>query len=125
MIGLFDWLKVLGGAAAGAALTFAAASAYDRLVDDPAVVRAAREGLVARAELTAEQARNDLLLKLNAAQAARLGDLRAANDQFAADLAAAHLQKEGLADELADMAARPVNPACIVDDALFERLRGQ
>jgi DNA-binding PucR family transcriptional regulator len=125
MFGLLDWIKVLGGATAGAALMFAAALAYDRLIDDRAVAAAAREGFVARSELTAERARNELLLKINAAQASRLGALRTANDQFAADLAAARTLKEGLADELAEMAARPVNPACVVDDALFDRLRGR
>ncbi len=43
-------------AAGAAALVWASLSAYDRLVDDPAVAAAARRDFVARSELTAAQA---------------------------------------------------------------------
>ncbi|WAC26447.1 hypothetical protein [Ancylobacter sp. SL191] len=59
MFGILDSLKIGAGAALGVVLTWSALTTYDRLVDDPAVARAAREGYVQIAEKTALQAELD------------------------------------------------------------------
>lgn len=53
MFGLLDYLKLGCGAVVGAVLTFGAMSVYARLIHDPAVAEAARQGYVAVAEKTA------------------------------------------------------------------------
>ncbi|ADH87372.1 conserved hypothetical protein [Ancylobacter novellus DSM 506] len=70
MLGLLDTIKIGAGLIAGVSLTWAAQTAYDRLVDDPAVAAAAREGYVQIAEKTALQA-----------QLAELSRQRAASDE--------------------------------------------
>lgn len=72
MFGIFDTLKIGAGAAAGAFLTFSAMAAYDRLIDDPAVAAAAREGYVQLAERTALQAQITELTRQRAASDAAM-----------------------------------------------------
>lgn len=75
MLGLIDTLKIGAGLIAGVSLTWAALTAYDRLVDDPDVAAAAREGYVQLAEKTALQAQ---LAELTRQRAASDEALRAA-----------------------------------------------
>lgn len=76
MIFPFIWALIGGArglfvAAGAAAAVWVSLSAYDRLVDDPAVAAAARRDFVARAELEAEKAKNaELVRQLNAGAAA-------------------------------------------------------
>lgn len=71
MFGILDTIKIGAGAAAGAFLTWSAMTAYDRLIDDPAVAAAAREGYVRLAERTALEATvNELTRQRNASDAA-------------------------------------------------------
>lgn len=55
---LIGGARGLFAAAGAAAIVWASLSAYDRLVDDPAVAAAARQDFVARAELEAEKAKS-------------------------------------------------------------------
>lgn len=67
MLGLLDALKIGAGVLAGISLTWSVLTAYDRLVDDPAVAAAAREGYVQIAEKTALQAQLDEITRQRAA----------------------------------------------------------
>ena len=69
---IFDALKIGAGAVVGTALTWLVMTAYDRLVDDPAVAAAAREGYVQLAEKTALQAEIDELTRQRTASDAAL-----------------------------------------------------
>lgn len=92
MFGFLDALKMGAGAAAGAFLTWSTMTAYDNLIDDPAIARAAREGYVALAEKTALQA--------------QIGEIerqrRAADEAMTAALA----REESARKEAADAQAR-------------------
>lgn len=106
-------------AAAGAALAFAALTAFDRLVDDPAVRRDALRGYVVRVELEAANAR--------AAEAERQ---RAAADDALAEFAerirraeaAAAEARDALEQAIADYEARAGADACRLTDDDIEFL---
>ncbi len=53
MFGLFDWLKLGAGAAAGAAVIFGVMSLYDATIDDPGVRRQERAEVLAEARARA------------------------------------------------------------------------
>jgi hypothetical protein len=87
----FLWALIGGArgiivAAGAAAIVWASLSAFDRLIDDPAVAAAARKDFVARAELEAEKAKSaELVRQLNAGAAA----IEEARKQAEADAIAA------------------------------------
>lgn len=115
-----SWLRL----ALGAAALLAAATAYDALIDDPAVRRAALAGFVAQAELSAAQAQIAEISRQKAAADASLAEFSerlrvaeraalAANDALEAAIAAHAdvLAKEGR--------------SCPLTDADIRFLRGQ
>lgn len=107
------WLILI----AGAWLYFDRSSAIREAVDR-AVTR-----LVDGAELEAARAREEALRKILADREIKAERDRAALARFSELLASAETEREGLADELAELAARPLDAACVVDRALLERLR--
>lgn len=86
-----------------------------------AVDRAVTE-LVDGAELEAARATNEALRKILAEKERQAQRDRAAMARFAELLAAAQQEKDGLADEIAELESTPLD-ACVVDDALLDRLR--
>jgi hypothetical protein len=103
--------------AAGIWLWLDRSSAIRQTVD-----RAVAE-LVDGAELEAARAREEALNKIIADQRQKSERDRAALARFAELLAAAQTEKEGLADELAELEATPLPDRCTVDRALLNRLR--
>lgn len=89
--------------------------AVDRAVSD----------LVHSAELEAAAAREEALRKIVAERERQAERDRAALARFSELLIAAETEKEGLADELAELAAQPAPDSCIVDGTLADRLRLQ
>lgn len=87
--------------------------AVDRAVTD----------LVAGEELAAERAKNEALNRIILEKNRLIEADRAALARFSDLLAAAQTEKEGLADELAELEASPPPDACVVDRALLDRLR--
>ena len=75
MMKILDALKIGAAFVVGVSLTYLVMTAYDRLVDDPAVADAAREGYVQIAEKTALQAE---IAELTRQRAASDDALRAA-----------------------------------------------
>ena len=107
------WLML----AAGIWLWLDRSSAIRKAVD-----RAVTE-LVDGAELEAARAREEALNKIIADQKLKAERDRASLARFAELLAAAQTEKEGLADELAELEASPPPDSCTVDGALLDRLR--
>lgn len=87
--------------------------AVDRAVTD----------LVAGEELAAERAKNEALNRIILEKNRLIEADRAALARFSDLLAASQTEKEGLADELAELEAAPPPDACVVDRALLDRLR--
>lgn len=107
------WLLLAAGIWLHLDRTSAIRKAVDQAVTD----------LVAGAELEATKAREEGLRKIIADQQIKAERDRAALARFAELLMAAQTEKEGLADELAELEATPPPDACIVDRALLDRLR--
>lgn len=103
--------------AAGLWLHFDKVSAVRQAVD-----RAVSD-LVHSAELEAAAAREEALRKIKAELERQAERDRAALARFSELLTAAETEKEGLADDLAELAAQPAPDSCIVDGALADRLR--
>lgn len=93
-------LRIAAVAAAAAFATWSACSLYDRLIDDPAVAREARRGLVAAAELEAVKADRDAAERIAAAARARAAREATANVQLQASLALADDAYRGAIDDL-------------------------
>ncbi len=79
MFGLLDRLgatvAAVAGLIVGAAITFAVLGLYDAWIDDPAVARAAREGLVAASEKLALQGQiEEMRRQFKLAESAAAGD---------------------------------------------------
>lgn len=102
--------------AVGVWLYFDRASAVRQAVD-----RAVTH-LVHSAELEAAKAREEALRMIIADQRRKADADREALARYARLLEAAENEKEGLADELADLAAQPLDQ-CVVDRVLLDRLR--
>lgn len=91
---------------------------------DKAAARAVK-GLVDEAEIETARAMARIERRLRERAAEKARDLATANDRFAAALAASETERENLDDQIAELIAAPVNGACVVDDALFRRLRNR
>lgn len=125
MFGILAWIKVIGSGAAGAALMYVVASAYDRLIDDPAIAAAARAGLVAQAELDASQAQVIEERRLRAFMDGKASALAEANKRFEQSRILTEIENEGLADEVEKLRARPAPDRCDVDQPVFNGLRNK
>lgn len=87
-----------------------------------AVDRALKEA-VAGAEIAALEARIVEERRIRAFAEGKAASEAEARKRFENERILAELEKEGLADELAEIKARPVNPKCVVDGPLFNGLR--
>lgn len=85
MIGLLANVRVIAGAAGGAALMFAGLSLYDSMIDDPMVRRAAIAAY--KAEIMAERARIEIERRNDDAELDQMSDF---------DLCVADLNRRGL-----------------------------
>ncbi len=79
MLGLLDKIgstaAAIAGLVVGASVMFSVLTAYDALIDDPAVTRAARDGYVAQAEKVALQgALDEVRRQFKIAEAAAVSD---------------------------------------------------
>lgn len=93
------------------------ASAVRRAAD------AATVELVAGARLKALEATLDAERRLRMYAEGRAAAVAAANEAFEKKLMVAEVEKEGLADELAELQRRPAPDGCVVTDELLGRLR--
>lgn len=98
-------------------------------VDKTSEVRQAVEQavvkLVAGAELEAAKAEAENLALINAALKAKADAEAEANRRFAENLTKAQFDLENANDQINELVARPVDPACVVDDFIFDRLRNK
>lgn len=105
-----------------AAVVLAATAAYDRLIDDPAVVRQARAGFVVEAERDALIALVEEQKRQAAAAAGALAGLRYEIEQQAKnDAAAAERLEREIEEYEAKLAAS--GRACFLDDGDIEWLK--
>lgn len=133
MIGALAGAKILGVAAKIAMLTIpvpvaviAGGLVWIKVDKSSAVRRAVDEAtteLVAGARIKALEATLDGERRLRMYAEGRAAAAAAANETFQDRLVLAELEKEGLADELAELQKRPAPDGCVVTDDLLERLR--
>lgn len=81
--------------------------------------------LVADAEIKAAKAEAEAQRRIAAEYQRQAERARMASDQFAALLAESRAREEGLQDEIDELAAAPVNDACIVDGGILGRLHNR
>lgn len=98
---------------------FIGAYLYFQFAEADAVKRALSE-LVASAELEAARERERNLQIIIQEKNRREALLQGANDQFRTRLTEADQKFEGLSNEIDTLLARPVNDACVVDDAVLD-----
>ena len=103
--------------AAGLWITFDKASAVRRAVDK------AVTDLVAGAQIKAIEATLDAERRLRMYAEGKAAAAQAANDAFQQKLVFSEMEKEGLADELAELQSRPAPDGCVVTPDLLDRLR--
>lgn len=122
MFDLIGGIRGIIAAVSGAVLMFVALGAYDRLIDDPAVARAAREGYVALAEKTALEAK--LLAETRRRAAVEAASADFARRKLIAEAIAAQ-KTEQLEQEVAAYEAKllAANRLCRLDGADIEFLR--
>lgn len=111
----------LVGIAAGAAV-YMACSAYDRLIDDPAVASAARAGLVSEYQVASYKALNAALL--SALQATKEAAANATREQLA--LSRAHeIQASEMENKIEDLekSLRATGRSWILDQSDIDRVR--
>lgn len=115
----------LSGSRAGRAILTAAVTALALFalwqwheMDKAAAVAAARDGYVREVELAAVRVERDSLR-------ARLAAERAAALRFEEARQVAEGEARRLAEDIERFADAPVDPACVVDDDLFGRLRAR
>ena len=127
MLGLINSLSsvaaMIVGAVMSAAVLFSGMTLYDSLIDDPAVARKAREGLVAVAKLATAEAERDAAQKIADHAEARAKALESANEQFRASLELTNQAYQETLNDLEALAAQPAPPDCSVSDSLAGRLR--
>lgn len=96
---------------------------FDRSSAIRQAVNSAVTELVDGAELEAAQARIEALQTINAENERIIKRDQDTIATFGDLLARAAIENEGMDDEIAELRSQPVNAACIVDDALLERVR--
>lgn len=89
-----------------------------------AVDRAVQE-LVSGAELEAERAKTAALELVVSELEGQAEALRAANRRFSENLRMAQVDLENANDEIHELATRPVNNQCVVDQSVFNLLRNR
>ena len=81
--------------------------------------------LVTGAELEAEKAKREALEKIVAELEGQNEALESANQRFSQNLREAQLNLENANDEIRELAVRPVNNKCVVDESVLNILRNK